>query len=99
MRNKKLALLLLAIVTAFTMVMAVACKTASEQESSGSESSIEESVGSEEQSSGDRKGGSFSLLFIIRSNSFCVFRAENGGCPDVISNNRQPTDHQSTAFP
>ena len=53
MRNKKLALLLLAIVTAFTMVMAVACKTASEQESSGSESSIEESIGSEEQGSGD----------------------------------------------
>ena len=54
MKNKKLAVLLLAIVTAFTMLMAVACQTASGLQSGDSQgSTVEESIGSEEPGSGD----------------------------------------------
>ena len=42
MKNKKLAVLLLAIVTAFTMLMAVACKTASDLQSGDSQGSTVE---------------------------------------------------------
>ena len=47
MKNKKLAVLLLAIVTAFTMVMAIACQTASGLQSGSESSFVEESTPNE----------------------------------------------------